>query len=291
MEEYEYTEHWMQRIVDRLDRLIEIGERVEGEVRLPPEDESQTFANAKEPAKEPEPEHPPDPGEGYRILSKNPPEDLSPGDEYFGMWDGLWRESRDASEGIREQRETRWYRRKIEPAKSLAELIREPVEPILPKVGDWVRVTKPQKQDRGDDPIWLTTMDQYDGKVFQVKELIRLYQWPSVMCDGINCAFKIDWLSPAEPPEPEYREPVLPDDASEMLQDAENAIKEARAKSAQYRQPVLPADLGKWAEFSQDGINWTRCKLRGCYKESEASLTIWSEKNIGFRHCRIKKDA
>lgn len=110
----------LRGISDKLDRLVELA--------------SDHFADANkmvadEPAKEPEPEHPPDPGEGYRLLSKNPPEGLMPGDEYFGMWDGLWRESRDASEGIREQRERRWYRRKIEPPKPPQPEYREPVLP------------------------------------------------------------------------------------------------------------------------------------------------------------------
>ncbi|MFN9110168.1 MAG: hypothetical protein ACK5XN_08885, partial [Bacteroidota bacterium] len=137
----------LRAISNKMDQLTEIVERAGGEVWFPSEEEAQMVADvlmndacipsdavADEPAKEAEPEHPPDPGEGYRILSKNPPEDLSPGDEYFGMWDGLWRESRDASEGIREQRETRWYRRKIEPAK-------QPDPAWEPKVGGWVLVT------------------------------------------------------------------------------------------------------------------------------------------------------
>ena len=82
--------------------------------------------------------------------------------------------------------------------------------------------------------------------------------------------------------------------ASDHFAGADKMVADEPAKEPaepEYREPVLPADLGKWAEFSHDGINWMRYKLRGCHKESESSPTIWSEKNIGFRHCRIKKDA
>lgn len=136
-----------------------------------------------------------------------------------------------------------------------------------PKVGDWVRVTRPERPEISDDTPWLAEMDRFDGKVMQVARFWEAYQPLAVILAGTNYAFKVDWLAPAEPP------------ASEKPPEPE------------YREPVLPADLGKWAEFSHDGINWMRYKLRGCHKESEASLTIWSEKNIGFRHCRIKKDA
>ena len=47
----------LRGISDKMDRLIDIGERVEGEVRLPSKEEAQTVAVAKEPAKEPEPEY------------------------------------------------------------------------------------------------------------------------------------------------------------------------------------------------------------------------------------------
>jgi hypothetical protein len=152
---------------------------------------------ADEPAKKAEPEHPPDPGEGYRILSKNPPEDLSPGDEYFGMWDGLWRESRDASEGIREQRETRWYRRKIEPAK-------QPDPAWEPKVGGWVLVTRPENWVKCSSPWWNESMHRFDGQVGQIEREREGHFQIRGFVASKECSyiFHRDWLSPAKPPEP-----------------------------------------------------------------------------------------
>ena len=83
----------LRGISDKLDRLITIGERPAREIQvhemLEDSGERQTdhFVGAgkmvaEEPAKEAEPEHPagpmPDPGEGYRVVSKDPPEDLTP---------------------------------------------------------------------------------------------------------------------------------------------------------------------------------------------------------------------
>ena len=242
-------------ISDKMDRLIEIAERVEGQVRLTSEEESKTVAevlmndacipsdavadeppkkwrilepgevvcsgdrvNAKtnppsdppngsgwrpaaasvgasvreddfcvfarpvadEPAKEPETEHPagpqPDPGEGYRILKKNPPEELQPGDENE-LAAGRWVESENAHTH-RKQGPRIWYRRKIEP---------------------------PQ---------------------------------------------------PAEP---------------------------------EYRKPVLPADCGKWCEFSDDSISWEEGDLIGW--RANANTFNWESGHDFYRYARIKKDA
>jgi hypothetical protein len=86
---------------------------------------------ADEPAKEAEPEHPagpkPDPGEGYRLLSKNPPEDLQPGDECMLAIMG-WALSGRARTN-RHQNESLWYRRKIETPEQPEPEYREPVLP------------------------------------------------------------------------------------------------------------------------------------------------------------------
>lgn len=55
----------------------------------------------------------PDPGEGYRLLEKFPDEDLQKGDE---IWvDGSWCYSWRANNAEDTQKETKWYRRRIEP--------------------------------------------------------------------------------------------------------------------------------------------------------------------------------
>jgi len=54
----------------------------------------------------------PDPGEGYRLLEKFPPEDLQKGDEVLvaGSWVRSWRANHDEYA----QKEKNWYRRRIE---------------------------------------------------------------------------------------------------------------------------------------------------------------------------------
>ena len=83
------------------------------------QDDTCIFARpvSDEPAKEPQ--HPagpkPDPGEGYRLLSKDPPEELARGDEFEGV-NGEWIASCNARSHGR-QAATCWYRHKIEPPK------------------------------------------------------------------------------------------------------------------------------------------------------------------------------
>ncbi len=102
---------------------------------------------ADEPAKEPE--HPagpkPDPGEGYRILSKNPPEELMPGDELQYI-NGTWVAS-DNARTHRRQGLSLWYRRKIEPAEPAEPEYREPVLPA--DAGKLCEFSN-------DEKIWLT---------------------------------------------------------------------------------------------------------------------------------------
>lgn len=131
--------------------------------------------NADDPAEKSEPEHPagpkPEPGEGYRILSKDPLEELQDDDECQGF-DGVWFASGNA-QMRRQQEPCLWYRRKIEP------------------------------------------------------------------------------------PEPEYRE------------------------------PVLPADGGMECEFSEEGDFWSSGRLGGV----RIGRGWFSTGGVCWRHCRIKKDA
>jgi hypothetical protein len=308
-------------ISDKMDRLIAIGERVEGEVRLPSELEAKTFADAKEPAKEPpekwrilepgevvysgdrvkaktnppsdpphglgwrpvdasvgtsvceddpcifarlvadepakepEPEHPPDPGEGYRILSKNPPEELMPGDELQYI-NGTWVAS-DNARTHRRQGVSLWYRRKIETAEPAWE----------PKVGDWVLVTRPEDWIEWRHPRWEGSMHKSDGthkfngQVGQIEREREGHFQIRGFVASKECSyiFYRDWLSPAKPPEPEYRE------------------------------PVLPADAGKVCEFSDDGETWQTATLMGFSSDGERAP--WESENCLWDHARIKKES
>jgi hypothetical protein len=55
----------------------------------------------------------PDPGEGWRLLEKFPPEDLQKGDEFWAC-DNSWCYSWRANNDEKAQKGTNWYRRRIE---------------------------------------------------------------------------------------------------------------------------------------------------------------------------------
>jgi len=258
MEEYEYTEHWMQRIVDRLDRLIAIGESLEGQVRLPSEDKSKTFADAKEPAKEPP--------KKWRILEpgevvcssdwvnakSNPPSEPP---------DGLgWRPAIVCAGLTVLKSDGCIFARLVsdEPAKES--------EPAWePKVGDWVRVTRPENWEKCWSPCWLAEMHQFDGKVGCIERVqgscrrIRGF----VGSDALQYQFHRDWLTPAEPPKPPQPE---------------------------YREPVLPGDAGKVCEFSDDGNDWTEGKLRGYAGHLWQSVSSEVVGEQYWDRARIKKE-
>jgi hypothetical protein len=65
----------------------------------------------------------PDPGEGWRLLEKFPPEGLQPGDEWFepDPFETGWKVSHNER-----QAETIWYRRRIEPVNSPEKLDSSP---------------------------------------------------------------------------------------------------------------------------------------------------------------------
>lgn len=213
-----------------------------------------------EPAKEPEhragPK--PDPGEGYRLLSKDPPEELAEGDDFWFSSYSEWHKSFHATLGITSQPDVLWYRRKIEQPKPAWE----------PKVGDWVLVTRPENWKEWKDILWREEMHIYDGKVFQVVGAFETLFGHRVKLHGIDWFFHRDWLSPSikhfaeppaidKPPEPEYRE------------------------------PVLPADGGMACEFSEEGDFWSSGRLGGV----RIGRGWFSTGGVCWRHCRIKKDA
>jgi hypothetical protein len=57
----------------------------------------------------------PDPGEGYRLLEKFPPENVKPGDCFYGCG-SIWVEE---MHHVTVQAETIWYRRRIEPVETV----------------------------------------------------------------------------------------------------------------------------------------------------------------------------
>lgn len=334
-------------IEEQIDRLIDLGEDIKSRLDLLVELASDHFADADkmvadEPAKEPEREHPagpkPDPGEGYRILSKEPLEDLTPGDEFEDV-NGEWIRSSNA-ETDKKQGATCWYRRKIEVAKEpvdhlavarispgewldirdayrdatpadvgrlvyvrngelepwielrLAEVTgadfpyrctKDGLDPTMwqafryavirnerpaskaepswePKVGDWVRVTRPKDWEVCRFPYWSPKLHRYNRQVGQIEfdcgDCFKIRGF--VESDGFQYQFHRDWLTPAEP-----------------LKD-------------EYRQPVLPADAGEQCEFSRDGKEWCKFLLAGWQVDNNPWIC---ERYHCWPYARIKKDA
>jgi len=104
----------------------------------------------------------PDPGEGYRILSKNPIEELQDGDECQGF-DGAWFASGNA-QTHRRQEPFLWYRRKIEVTQEPPK--EEPPKPSEPKYREPVLPADVTKQCE----FSMTGKDWYDSLLagFQV---------------------------------------------------------------------------------------------------------------------------
>lgn len=131
-----------------------------------------------------------------------------------------------------------------------------------PKVGDWVLVTRPKDWEVSAFHSWSPVMDKFNGKVGKIEGEwegrfhICGFAWPN----GLRFIFDRVWLSPAEPP------------ASEKPPEPE------------YREPVLPADCGKQCEFSNDGKTWITLELNAWLPASK-----WVSKDEGcWQHARIK---
>ena len=130
----------------------------------------------------------PEPGEGYRLLSKNPDEALLPGDEAFRL-NGKWALSSNGNLSGH-QMEGIWYRRKIEQPKPKPKFT----------VGQRVRIVGPVC---GEGPIynWTKEMDQYIGAVGTVR--LKPTQDPEgtfyAVGEIVGWSFREDYLEPAEP--------------------------------------------------------------------------------------------
>lgn len=99
---YEHEQIWMKRFAKADEKYIHFGRR---HIRKIEPNTSETPNSSI-----------PDPGEGYRLLSKDPPEPLQHGDEYWSDIRGKWHESPSAAWGSKIQSGNDIYRRKIELA-------------------------------------------------------------------------------------------------------------------------------------------------------------------------------
>jgi hypothetical protein len=225
-----------------------------------------------EPAKEPE--HPADPkpapGEGYRLVNDG---DIGKIVEVQNSTADPWRECTLLAidwdrpygflcghVGFYRPMQWRFARIKIETPKPAWE----------PKVGDWVRVTRPSDWEEWDHPYWAPQMHQFDGKVGKIEsEREGRFHICGFAWHGLRFVFHRDWLSPAEPPakEPEPAKPAEPE----------------------YRQPVLPGDCGKPCEFSDDSISWEEDELIG-WRANLNTFNLESARD-SYRYARIKKES
>lgn len=281
----------LRGISDKLDRLIAIGERVEGEVRLPSKEEAQTFSNAKEPAKSLaelicEPVEPilPKVGDWVRVTRPENWEecadpcwspDMHRFDGRVGQIEAEWAGRFELrgfanSRGIRVHFHRDWLQAGWScPSPVRPPATEEPEPGWEPKVGDWVKVTRPEDWIEWRHPRWEGSMHKFDGQVGQIEREREGHFQIRGFVASKECSyiFHRDWLSPAEPPKPPQPE---------------------------YREPVLPADAGKRCEFSISGKTWDTLELVGWNDDPEGwpwksrlsnnDITCW-------KRCRIKKDA
>ena len=130
----------------------------------------------------------PDPGEGYRLLGKEPDEAVQGGD-FFKNTSGVWVK---LAYGFKPtQVEGIWYRRKIEQPK-----------PVF-KVGDWVKIAKPAPGIAGTRLSWTSPMDEYDGRVTQISKFRCDYPQQVLVTDTTQWHFHVSWLTPVEQPKSE----------------------------------------------------------------------------------------
>ena len=99
---------------------------------------------------------------------------------------------------------------------SWANRLTEPTpKPTLwtPKVGDWVKVTKPVDCAPAHKIWWVQDMDQFDGKVMQVTSVNPQSPWANL--DGLSWDFDFAWLAlatdPRFKPAPKHRTPTAED--------------------------------------------------------------------------------
>jgi hypothetical protein len=113
----------------------------------------------------------PDPGEGWRLLEKFPPEELQPGDEWFepDPLEAGWKVSHNER-----QANTLWYRRRIEP---VPQKVDSPCASTIPKGWTALLLNEPRL---ASDAYWSQDAEAWviigDGWV----EAANREKWPAI---------------------------------------------------------------------------------------------------------------
>lgn len=98
-----------------------------------------------------------------------------------------------------------WYRRNIAVATEPPAIEEAPKPAWEPKVGDLVKVTRPEDWKEWQDPQWRGEMHIYNGKFLRVENVLETSVGERVKLHGVDYFFHRDWLTPsikhfAEPP-------------------------------------------------------------------------------------------
>ena len=109
----------------------------------------------------------------------------------------------------------RWICKSASPTKRL--IIRKVQQPKpapwTPKVGDWVKVTKPVDCAPANKTWWVKHMDEFNGKVMQVTSVNTQSPWANL--DSLSWDFDFAWLAlatdPRFKPAPKHRTPTAED--------------------------------------------------------------------------------
>jgi hypothetical protein len=125
----------------------------------------------------------PDPGPGWRLLEKFPPEELQPEDDWWGVESKDWLPSRRACRG-EQQDEDVWYRRRIEPVAKFS-------------VGQTVKVVGPKERPAMH---WGKEMEPHIGFAGVIRNIpIIEAEGTFYNLEGIGIwCFREDYLEPVE---------------------------------------------------------------------------------------------
>ena len=144
-------------------------------------------------------------------------EALTP-EEFVGFCKGnvfkyLWRCNK--KNGIEDLQKAKWYLDRLIDSFEA----NEPKQPAwTPKVGDWVRIKKPDDTHLFG-PVWVGEMDKYDGQIIEVKEIIG----GGIVQD--RWGFLFDWLQPAEQPKARAISDTIPEGYRKLKDSSEEPRK------------------------------------------------------------------